>query len=109
MDNDITMQEVVECLNITRVTGSQPAGNDGRGLIHASLSPHSGDRRVEHRLILPAHRLPVRSSASPKRGEMSHVVHPRGSLMSGRFVDYQVSRISGRVQSVMRSARATAS
>jgi hypothetical protein len=42
-------------------------------------------------------------------GEMTHVVHPRGSLMSGRFVDYRVSRISGRVQPVMRSARATAS
>lgn len=41
--------------------------------------------------------------------EMTHVVHPRGSLMSGRFVDYQLSRISGRVQPVMRSARATAS
>ena len=45
----------------------------------------------------------------PFRGEMTHVVHPRGSLMSGRFVDYRVSRISGRVQPVMRSARATAS
>jgi len=47
MDYDITMQEVIEGLNITRVTGGQPSGNDGRGLIHASLSPHGGDGRVE--------------------------------------------------------------
>jgi hypothetical protein len=27
----------------------------------------------------------IRSSASPKRGGMTHVVHPRGSLMSARL------------------------
>jgi hypothetical protein len=41
--------------------------------------------------------------------EMTHVVHPHGSLMSGRFVDYQVGRISGRVQPVRRSVGDTAS
>lgn len=55
MDDDITMQEVIEGLNITRVTGGQPAGNDGRGLIHASLSPQGGNGRVEYRLTLPGH------------------------------------------------------
>ena len=79
MDYDITMQEFIKGLKITRVTGGQPAGNDGQGLIHASLSPHSGDRRVEYRLILPAHPLPVRSSASPKRGGMTLVVGRVGS------------------------------
>ena len=35
MDHDITMQEVIEGLDITGVAGGQPAGNDGRGLLHA--------------------------------------------------------------------------
>jgi hypothetical protein len=30
MDHDINMQEVIERLDITRVTGGQPPGNDGR-------------------------------------------------------------------------------
>src|SRR6478752_5154701 len=43
MDDDITMQQVIEGPNITRIPGGQPAGNDGRVPIHASLSPQSGD------------------------------------------------------------------
>jgi len=38
MDHDVITQEVVECVDITSVTGVQPAGNDGRRLLHASLS-----------------------------------------------------------------------
>jgi hypothetical protein len=34
MDHDITTQEVVEGLDITGVTGGQPAGNDRLGLLH---------------------------------------------------------------------------
>ncbi len=39
MDDDITMQQVIEGLNITRITGGQPAGKDGRVPMHASPSP----------------------------------------------------------------------
>jgi hypothetical protein len=34
MDHDITMQKVIECLDIAGVTGGQPAGNDRLGLLH---------------------------------------------------------------------------
>ena len=55
MDYDIKVQKVIEGSDITCVTGGQPAGNDGRGLIHASLSTDSGDGHMEDRLTLPAH------------------------------------------------------
>jgi hypothetical protein len=34
MDDDITMQKVIERLDIAGVTGGQPAGNHGLGLLH---------------------------------------------------------------------------
>ncbi len=56
MNADIAMQKVIEGLNITRVTGGQPADNHAHGLIHAQVSSHKGDRSGENRAIPVAHR-----------------------------------------------------
>jgi hypothetical protein len=42
MDDDIAMEEVVESLDVTFVAGSQPADDQGRSLLHASIVSRSG-------------------------------------------------------------------
>lgn len=37
MHHDVGVQEVIEGFDITRVTSSEPAGNDGRGLLHPRI------------------------------------------------------------------------
>jgi hypothetical protein len=49
MDDHIAMQQVIEGRNITRIPGGQPAGNDGRVPIHASLSPKAVTGRMADR------------------------------------------------------------
>lgn len=42
MDYDVTMEEVVKGVDVTFVAGSQPAGNEGRSLLHASIVSRCG-------------------------------------------------------------------
>lgn len=42
MDHHVTMEKVVKGLDVTFVPGSQPAGNKGRSLLHASIVSRCG-------------------------------------------------------------------
>ena len=64
---------------------------------------------AQERLTIHMHKALRSQETRRHRQERTQRGNTRPTLMSGRFVDYQVSRISGRVQPVMRSARATAS